>query len=143
MALSLFGAGTLLAQTPPAQAPLCSATDFKKSQLITVSSDGAAATVTPDVACVAKGGKVSWTANDGDSWSTDFKDDASSPFPAGKAHHEGRSGKTSGGKVKFCSKTGVSYTDAAGGCSYKFKATHKKGGQAFYKDPIVIVQPGT
>lgn len=118
-------------------------TSFQRSVPVTISTVGNAASVSPDTACVAKHGTVKWTANDGETWSTDFTDDAHSPFAAGKRHHEGKVHKPRGDKVRVCSQSDPSFDSKAGGCLFKFKATHVKGGKPSTIDPQVVIQPGT
>ncbi|HLY18108.1 MAG TPA: hypothetical protein VKR61_12840 [Bryobacteraceae bacterium] len=126
-----------------AYAQTAACTSFQHTVTVTISSANGAATVSQDPACVARGGKMSWTATEGDSWSADFTDDSHSPFASGKKHHGAKVAKTSGDKVKACSKSDSSYDAAAGGCVFKFKATHVKGGKSWILDPQVVVQPGT
>lgn len=118
-------------------------TNFQRSVTVTISTAGNAASVSPDPACVAKHGTVKWTANDGETWSTDFKDDAHSPFAPGKTHHEGKVHKTSGDKVRACSQSDPSFDSKAGGCAFKFKGKHVKGGNPSTIDPQVVIQPGS
>jgi len=84
---------------------------------------------------------MNWKATDGESWRTDFDSDAHSPFYSGKTHHEGKVGVSGGDRVRVCSIQDSSYNSTAGGCLFKYKATHVKNGLTFIKDPQVVVQP--
>lgn len=128
-------------QAALSQAPAC--TSFSQSVTVSISTVGDAAKVDPDRACVAKGGKVNWTATDGESWSADFADDAHSPFAAGRRHHAGNVQRTSGDRVKACSSGDARFDAGAGGCVYKYTAAHVKGGKTSTIDPEVVVKPGT
>jgi hypothetical protein len=118
-------------------------TTYYQSVTVTISTDGAAARVSPDPACVANGGTMSWTTADGESWSTSFDDDAHSPFNPGKTHHQGAVRVTRGDRVRKCSTHDRAYDAAAGACVFKYKASHTRNGQTSVIDPQVIVQPGT
>lgn len=123
------------AQTPPC-------TSFSKSVTAHITTVGDIASVSPDRACLNRNGKMSWTAADGETWRVDFADDAHSPFPAGQAHRAGKVRKTVGAKVRACTATDATFDAAAGGCVYKYKATHVKGGKTSTIDPQVVVKPG-
>jgi len=123
------------------QAPAC--TSFNQSVTVQISTVGNAATVVPDTACAVSGGTVSWTSKDGETWSTDFADDAHSPFAAGRRHHQGNVGTTQGDRVRACSQSSARFSAAAGGCVFKYAATHVKGGKTSTIDPQVVLKPGT
>ncbi len=141
MVMAVAVLGLAMNQGAFSQAPPC--TSFDKSITAYVSTAGNSANVAPDRACLAKRGTMKWTATDGETWSTDFADDAHSPFIAGRTHHAGKVGKTSGDRVRACSKNDATYDGAAGGCVFKYKAAHVKGGATSTIDPQVVVQPGT
>ncbi len=124
-----------------AQGPATCAGRFASTVTVTVSSKGATATVNPDRACVARGGTVNWTAKDGDSWTAEFASGNASPLADGTARRQGKVGATGGGTVKPCAKNSPFFNAAAGGCAYKFKATHVRGSQKAEVDPDVIVEP--
>ncbi|HVN05949.1 MAG TPA: hypothetical protein VMT86_16115 [Bryobacteraceae bacterium] len=115
---------------------------YYQSITVTISKNGTAPSVSPDPACVANGGQMSWHATDGGSWSTDFNDDAHSPFNPGKTHHAGAVGVTRGDRVRKCSTNNPAYNAAAGACVFKYKASHTKNGKTSVIDPQVIIQPG-
>jgi hypothetical protein len=142
--LATMAAVLAIAALPPALAQSC-VSGFHRSVTARISTDptNTVAQAKPDPACVAKHGRMNWKATDGDSWATDFDDDAHSPFDPGKKHHEGRVGPSSGDVVRTCAKTDSSYNASAGGCVFKYKATHLKGGKTSVKDPHVIIQPGS
>jgi hypothetical protein len=134
--LSLAGAQSVFSQ-----APTC--TTFNRYVTATISTVGDAASVDTDPACVASGGKVQWTAADGESWSTDFADDAHSPFAPGQVHHAGEVLRKHGDWVRACSTSDPVFDTTAGGCVFKYTAVHVKDGKTSTLDPQIIVQPGT
>jgi len=125
-----------------AQGPATCAGRFASSVTVTVSSKGATATVDPDRACVARGGTVNWTAKDGDSWIAGFPSANASPLADGSTRRQGKVGAPGGGGVKPCATSSPFFNKDAGGCRYKFKATHVRGSQKAEVDPEVIVEPG-
>jgi hypothetical protein len=131
-----------LAATKESSAQTPSCTSFKNSVTAHIATVGDSASVNPDRACLNRNGKMNWTAADGETWSVDFADDAHSPFPAGQAHRAGKVRKTVGAKVRACAASDANFDAAAGGCVYKYKATHVKGGKASVIDPQVVVKPG-
>lgn len=143
--LAIAAAVLGIAAMPHASAQSSCPSGFHRSVTARISTDAAhgVALVRPDTACVAKNGRMNWKATDGDSWATDFDDDAHSPFDAGKKHHEGKVAQSGGDVVRTCAKTDASYNASAGGCVFKYKATHVKNGKTSVKDPHVIIQPGS
>ncbi len=124
-----------------AQGPASCTGKFSQTVTITISSAGSTANANPDRACVARGGAVNWTAKDGDSWMAEFASANASPLAGGAARRQGKVGATDGGTVKPCAKNSPFFNAAAGGCLYKFKATHVRGSQKAEVDPDVIVEP--
>ena len=122
-----------------AAGPPC--TTFQNSVTAVISTSGGVASVSPDRACLAPGGTIKWTAEDGETWSTDFDDDLHSPFSPGRRHHSGAVRKSSGDKVRACSTGDSNFDASAGGCVFKYNAAHVKGGKKSTVDPDVIVKP--
>jgi plastocyanin len=137
-ALAVLGAA---GQTAAPQTPAC--TDFMPSVTARVSTAGNSARVDPDQACVAPGGQMNWTAADGETWSVDFADDQHSPFSNGLSHQAGKVREARGARVRACSSNASNFAAAAGGCVFKYKAAHVKGGKTSTIDPTVVVKPGT
>jgi len=124
-----------------AQAPAC--TGFSSSVTIQISTSGETAKVEPDRACVDTGGKVNWTAADGETWKTDFADDDHSAFKPGHMHYRGKVHKAIGARVRACSTSDPRFNEAAGGCVFKYTATHVKGGKTSTIDPDIVIKPGS
>ncbi|MGA2133928.1 MAG: hypothetical protein ABSH50_16670 [Bryobacteraceae bacterium] len=143
LALAAICVGVAAHQPAPAQTAPTGCTKFHKSVTVTITSTGTVAKVKPDPSCVAIGGKMNWKISGGEKWATDFDADDHSPFPPGKRHHEGVAGQSVGDTVRACSNNDPSYDHAAGGCVFKYKASHVKGGTTSVLDPQVVVQPGT
>lgn len=122
-------------------APPC--TTFQSTVTITISSSEGTVTVNPDRACVAPGGNVRWTTQDGEAWSTEFAGDARSPFAAGRARHAGKVRAFVGDRVRACAVGDASFDASAGGCVFKYKASHVKGGKESTIDPQIVIKPGT
>jgi len=129
-----------LAAPVAAQAPSC-AGRFAATVTVTISSTGTTATVSPERACVARGGTVNFTSKDGDSWIVDFPSANASPSADGAARRQGKANAPGGGRVKPCAKNSPFFNASAGGCVYKFKATHVRGNQKAEVDPDVTVEP--
>jgi len=138
MVVAVLMAAASIAKADP---PAC--TYFNKKVTAHISTANGNVSVAPDRICVASGGRVYWTIDTGQSWATDFTDDARSAFPAGQAHHEGQVKKSAGGKVRSCSTSDPAYNATAGGCVYSYKATHTIGSASAAGDPDVVIKPGT
>lgn len=129
------------AQMAFAQALPCST--FLSSVTVQISTAGNKASVSQDRVCISPGGRVNWTSADGERWAADFPGDPHSPFPAGKTHHGGNVHQKRGDKVRACRTDDAHFDQTAGGCKFKYTATHVKGGNSSVLDPDVVVKPGT
>lgn len=125
---------------PSAQAQGAACQEFSASVTATIATEGGVVKVTPERACLTPGGKMNWTAGDGETWATDFGDDAKSPFGRGLARHSGRAKATSGHPVRSCTTSDANFDAAAGGCVFKYSAEHVKGGKKAVVDPDVIIR---